>query len=97
MGRAQSDALFVFDEPTIGLHPLDVRLLLSVFDRLIAMGASVLVIEHDLDFIANSDYVIDLGPGGGINGGRLVYQGPTEGLVDCSASLTGPYLKGLID
>ena len=97
MGKVQSDALFVFDEPTIGLHPLDVRLLLSVFDRLIAMGASVLVIEHDLDFIANSDYVIDLGPGGGINGGRLVYQGATEGLMDCPESLTGPYLKGLLN
>ena len=69
MGRAQSDAVFVFDEPTIGLHPLDVRVLLGVFDRLVASGATVVVIEHDLDVIANADWVIDMGPGGGESGG----------------------------
>ena len=72
MGRAQSDAVFVFDEPTIGLHPLDVRVLLGVFDRLVASGATVVVIEHDLDVIANADWVIDMGPGGGESGGRIV-------------------------
>ena len=96
MGRLQNDALFVFDEPTIGLHPLDVRRLLSVFDTLLKMGASIVVIEHDLDFIANSDYVVDLGPGGGVYGGRLVYEGPTEGILDAKQSLTAPYLKEVI-
>ena len=70
MGKAQSDAVFVFDEPTIGLHPFDVRVLLGVFDRLVASGATVVVIEHDLDVIANADWVIDMGPGGGESGGR---------------------------
>ena len=63
--------MFVFDEPTIGLHPLDVRVLLGVFDRLVASGATVVVIEHDLDVIANADWVIDMGPGGGESGGQL--------------------------
>ena len=71
MGRAQSHAVFVFDEPTIGLHPLDVRVLLGVFDRLVASGATVVVIEHDLDVIANADWVIDMGPGGGESGGQI--------------------------
>ena len=65
MGRCQEDTVFVFDEPTIGLHPLDVRTLLGVFERLVEQGATVVVIEHDLDVIANADYVVDLGPGGG--------------------------------
>ena len=70
MGRVQDDAVFVFDEPTIGLHPLDVQVLLSVFDGLVAKGATVVVIEHDLDLIRNADYVIDMGPGGGDAGGK---------------------------
>ena len=65
MGKSQSDAVFIFDEPTIGLHPLDVRTLLDVFQRLIDSGATVIVIEHDLDVIRNADYIIDMGPGGG--------------------------------
>ena len=65
MGRTQSDSLFIFDEPTIGLHPLDVRTLLGVFRRLVENGATIVVIEHDLDVIRNADYVIDMGPGGG--------------------------------
>ena len=72
MGRVQDDAVFVFDEPTIGLHPLDVQVLLSVFDGLVAKGATVIVIEHDLDLIRNADYVIDMGPGGGDAGGQIV-------------------------
>lgn len=72
MGRVQDDAVFVFDEPTIGLHPLDVQVLLSVFDGLVAKGATVVVIEHDLDLICNADYVIDMGPGGGDAGGQIV-------------------------
>jgi len=69
MGKGQSDSVFVFDEPTIGLHPLDVETLLHVFKNLINSGATVIVIEHDLDVIRNADYVIDMGPGGGTEGG----------------------------
>ena len=75
MGRGQSDSVFVFDEPTIGLHPLDVQTLLQVFQALIDNGATVLVIEHDLDVIRNADYIIDMGPGGGEDGGRVVACG----------------------
>lgn len=93
MGRAQDNAVFVFDEPTIGLHPLDVRVLLEVFQRLIAAGATVVVIEHDLDMIANADYVVDMGPGGGKAGGRIVAAGTPAQVAENPASLTGAYLK----
>ena len=93
MGRAQSDAVFVFDEPTIGLHPLDVRVLLGVFDRLVASGATVVVIEHDLDVIANADWVIDMGPGGGESGGRIVAAGTPEQIAADANSVTGRYLR----
>ena len=93
MGRGQADTVFVFDEPTIGLHPLDVRTLLSVFRTLIASGATVIVIEHDLDVIRASDYVIDMGPGGGEEGGRIVACGTPEEIMACPASLTGKYLR----
>ncbi|KAA8829808.1 excinuclease ABC subunit UvrA [Bifidobacterium myosotis] len=93
MGRAQSDAVFVFDEPTIGLHPLDVRVLLGVFDRLVAAGATVIVIEHDLDMIANADWIIDMGPGGGEAGGRIVATGTPEQIAANPASITGRYLE----
>ena len=92
MGRAQSHAVFVFDEPTIGLHPLDVRVLLGVFDRLVASGATVVVIEHDLDVIANADWVIDMGPGGGESGGRIVAAGTPEQIAADANSITGRYL-----
>ena len=78
MGRSQSDSVFVFDEPTIGLHPLDVQTLLSVFQSLIDNGATVIVIEHDLDVIRNADYIVDMGPGGGTAGGRIVTCGAVE-------------------
>ena len=79
MGKAQHDTVFVFDEPTIGLHPLDVRTLLGVFRTLIENGATVIVIEHDLDVIRSADYLIDMGPGGGEEGGRVVACGtPAE-------------------
>ena len=97
MGRTQSDAVFVFDEPTIGLHPLDVQVLLRVFRRLVDAGATVLVIEHDLDLIANADYVLDLGPGGGDAGGRLVACGTPEEIAACPESVTGKYLKELLE
>ena len=93
MGRAQSHAVFVFDEPTIGLHPLDVRVLLGVFDRLVASGATVVVIEHDLDVIANADWVIDMGPGGGERGGRIVAAGTPEQIAADANSITGRYLR----
>ncbi len=92
MGRPQADALFVFDEPTIGLHPLDVRTLLNVFQALLDRGATLVVIEHDLDLIRNADYVLDLGPGGGEQGGRLVAAGTPEQIRANPASLTGRYL-----
>lgn len=90
--RNQEDALFVFDEPTIGLHPLDVELLLGVLQRLIDNGATVVVIEHDLDMIVNADYVIDLGPGGGEDGGRVVAAGTPEAVAACPESITGRYI-----
>ncbi|RSX49415.1 excinuclease ABC subunit UvrA [Bifidobacterium callimiconis] len=92
MGKVQSDAVFVFDEPTIGLHPLDVRVLLGVFDGLVANGATVVVIEHDLDVIANADYMIDMGPGGGEAGGRIVAAGTPDHITTIPESITGKYL-----
>lgn len=93
MGRGQADSVFVFDEPTIGLHPLDVRTLLGVFRRLMENGATVILIEHDQDVICSADYVIDMGPGGGVQGGRIVACGTPKELCDCAESLTGAYLK----
>ena len=92
MGKAQDGALFVFDEPTIGLHPRDVRTLLNVFQHLVEQGATVVVIEHDLDFIRNADYVVDMGPGGGQAGGRVVAHGTPAQIAQNPASLTGGYL-----
>ena len=93
MGKGQSDTIFVFDEPTIGLHPLDVEVLLKVFNSLIHSGATVIVIEHDLDVIRNADYVIDMGPGGGADGGRIVACGTPREICLNSESVTGKYLK----
>ena len=93
MGRGQSDSVFVFDEPTIGLHPLDVKTLLQVFRTLIHSGATVIVIEHDLDVIKNSDYVIDMGPGGGIHGGRIIAKGTPQEIGREENSITGAYLR----
>lgn len=84
--------LFLLDEPSVGLHPLDVRTLLQVLQRLTDRGATVIVIEHDLDVIANADYVIDMGPGGGAEGGRIVASGTPEQVMDAPESLTGRYL-----
>ena len=92
MGRGQADAVFVFDEPTIGLHPLDVQTLLGVFRRLVAAGATVVVIEHDLDLIRAADWVLDMGPGGGAAGGRLVAAGTPAAIAANPASITGRYL-----
>ena len=92
MGKPQTDSVFVFDEPTIGLHPLDVQTLLNVFQTLISQGATVIVIEHDLDVIRNADYIIDMGPGGGLDGGQIVAAGTLEDIKKCSRSRTGSFL-----
>ena len=92
MRKAQSDTVFVFDEPTIGLHPLDVQTLLQVFQTLIENGATVIVIEHDLDVIKNADYIIDMGPEGGEKGGEIVFAGTLENLRNCKQSKTAKFL-----
>ena len=92
MGKGQSDAVFVFDEPTIGLHPQDVKTLLLVFQTLIDHGATVVVIEHDLDVIKNADYIIDMGPGGGKEGGRIVACGTPDEFKQIDESITGRYI-----
>ena len=92
IGRTQTDSVFVFDEPSIGLHPLDVQVLLRVFQALLDNGATVVVIEHDLDVIRNADYVIDMGPGGGESGGRVVATGTPEEIQGNPESITGRYL-----
>lgn len=93
MGRAQGDSVFVFDEPTIGLHPLDVQTLLQVFETLIQSGATVIVIEHDLDVIRSADYIIDMGPGGGSAGGRVVACGTPSDIAANPDSVTGKFLR----
>ncbi len=92
MGRGQGDAVFVFDEPTIGLHPLDVQTLMNVFRHLIDNGATVIVIEHDLDVIRQADYLVDMGPGGGVQGGRIVAAGAPAEIAANKDSVTGKYL-----
>lgn len=92
MGRGQGDSVFVFDEPTIGLHPSDVQTLLKVFQSLIDHGATVIVIEHDQDVIRNADYIIDMGPGGGSEGGRIVATGSPDQIRESKDSLTGRFL-----
>ena len=92
MGKGQSDSVFVFDEPTIGLHPQDVKTLLLVFQTLIDHGATVVVIEHDLDVIKNADYIIDMGPGGGKEGGRIVACGTPDEIKQFHESITGRYI-----
>ena len=92
MGRGQSDSVFVFDEPTIGLHPSDVLTLLKVFQNLIDHGATVIVIEHDLDVIRNADYIIDMGPGGGAEGGRIVATGSPDQIRKAKDSATGRFI-----
>lgn len=95
MGRGQQDSVFVFDEPTIGLHPLDVDTLMKVFRHLIDNGATLIVIEHDLDVIRRADYVVDMGPGGGVHGGRIVACGAPAEIASNPESITGKYLTCL--
>lgn len=92
MGKGQRGSVFVFDEPTIGLHPQDVRTLLDVFQSLIDLGATVIVIEHDLDVIRNADYIIDMGPEGGLSGGRIIAEGTPEDIRESKESLTGQFI-----
>ena len=92
IGKSQKNSIFIFDEPTIGLHPLDVKVLIDVFDHLISKGATVIVIEHDLDLIANADYIIDIGIDDDYYGGDILANGSLEEIVNCKDSLTGKYL-----
>ncbi|MBQ5443929.1 MAG: excinuclease ABC subunit UvrA, partial [Erysipelotrichaceae bacterium] len=92
MGRKQSDTLFIFDEPTIGLHPKDVETLLKVFDSLKELGATILVIEHDLDVIRSADYIIDMGPEGGKDGERIVACGTPKEVKENTDSITGRFI-----
>ncbi len=93
MGKTQHNSVFVFDEPTIGLHPLDIQTLLSVFQTLIEKGATVVVIEHDLDVIRNADYIIDMGPGGGEEGGRIIAAGTPKEIAQNKKSITGKFIS----
>ena len=92
MGRSQKDTLFVFDEPSVGLHPLDVQTLVTVFQRLLQTGATVIAIEHDLDVIANADYVLDLGPKGGAEGGHVMTAGTPQAIAKQGHGETAKYL-----
>ena len=92
IGKIQTDSVFIFDEPSIGLHPLDVQVLLRVFQTLLDNGATIIVIEHDLDIIRNADYIIDMGPGGGEEGGRIIAQGTPREITSNQNSITGRYL-----
>ena len=93
---SQKGALYVLDEPTTGLHPLDVATLVSVFDRLLDAGATIIVIDHDLDLLAAADYLIDMGPGGGPEGGRIVAAGTPAGVARDTGSVTGPWLADFL-
>ena len=95
--RATGKTLYILDEPTTGLHFEDVRKLLEVLHRLVETGNTVVVIEHNLDVIKTADWVIDLGPGGGVNGGRIVVTGTPEEVAACPDSFTGQYLKPLLE
>ena len=92
IGKNQKNAMFIFDEPTIGLHPIDVKKLIKVFDNLIKNGATIVVIEHDLDLIKNADYIVDMGPDGGLNGGEIVAKGVLEDIISSKNSKTAKYL-----
>ena len=96
MGKSQQGVVFVFDEPTVGLHPKDVRTLIGVFQRLMDEGATLVVIEHDLDLIANADYIVDMGPGGGESGGMVVSRGTPEHVAEDPASITGRYISQVL-
>ena len=91
--KVKEKILFLFDEPTTGLHFDDVRQLLNALQRLVNLGHSVIIIEHNMEVIKSADWIVDLGPGGGKHGGRLLYQGPPEGIVEVNESHTAQFLK----
>ena len=93
IGKSQKNSVFIFDEPTIGLHPLDVKVLIDVFDNLIDNGATIVVIEHDLDLISNADYIIDIGIDEELNGGEILAAGSLDDVISSKNSLTGKYLS----
>jgi excinuclease ABC subunit A len=95
--RATGKTLYILDEPTTGLHFEDVRKLLEVLHRLAGQGNTVVVIEHNLDVIKTADWVIDLGPGGGVNGGKIIAEGPPEVIADVAISATGQYLRPILE
>jgi len=92
--KTSQHTLFIFDEPTTGLHFDDINKLLIAFQALVEQGNTVLIVEHNMEVIKSADWVIDLGPDGGINGGHLLYQGDPKGLTKIKKSYTGQYLKG---
>ena len=92
IGKIQDGSVFIFDEPSIGLHPKDVKTLLNIFQKLIDNGATIVVIEHDLDVIKNSDYIIDMGPEGGYLGGKVVGTGTVQDIKENKKSIIGRYL-----
>lgn len=96
IGKKQENTLFVFDEPSTGLHPLDIYSLINIFDKLLDNGASIIFLEHDLDMIANSDYVIELGPNSGPNGGEIIWQGDTQTFIQTTKTKTSIHLKKYI-
>ena len=96
-GKDPSRMLYILDEPTTGLHFQDVEVLLRALHRLVALGNTVLVIEHNLDVVKTADHIVDLGPGGGDAGGRIVTRGTPEEIADCPESLTGRYLRSLLE
>jgi excinuclease ABC subunit A len=91
--KKQDNSLFIFDEPTIGLHPKDVKKLIKIFDKLLQNNATIIVIEHDLDLIKNADYIIDMGPKGGVEGGRIIAEGTLDDIIHNKESITAKYLK----
>ena len=93
LGKSQENVLFIFDEPTIGLHPLDVRVLLDVLQGLLDRKATIIVIEHDLDLLANADYIIDMGPSGGVNGGEIVAEGTLDDILKNKRSRTARWIQ----
>jgi excinuclease ABC subunit A len=92
----RKDVLYILDEPTVGLHFNDVKMLIDVLKRLAGAGNTVVVIEHNLDLIAASDWIVDLGPEGGDRGGRIVFEGTPQGIVKSEESYTGMYLKSVL-
>ncbi len=94
--RSTGQTLYILDEPTTGLHFEDVRKLLEVLHRLVDQGNSVVVIEHNLDVIKTADWVLDLGPDGGVRGGEVVAEGTPEEVAQVERSFTGAYLKAML-